>query len=970
MIVDGINLIDGVIKNAAVESGITLPLTNLDTGRLFYLSQIDGIHSPGLYVYNGTDWETSGQVGDITGVVAGTGLTGGGNTGSVQLDIDPAVVATIAVTDNLNSTKVNKTGDLMSGALDMGTNGIVNLSSPTLSTDAANKQYVDAALGTVDLSGKVSIAGDTMTGFLWFQAGVGLYWSDSNLTVLPDASSAGGLVVATSVAAAIHRFVVAGVDTLKISQTAVTVAPGVDLILNTTPVSDQHAANKLYVDNAVLGVDLSSRVAKTGDSMTGSLSFQSGTGLSWPSNSVTLLPDGGSGLVISTNSVTASHKFAVGGSVQMAISLTDVSLAAGVSLTLAQDPTLNLQASTKQYVDNAVLAVDLSSRVAKAGDAMTGSLSMGTNSVSFTGVGAAGVGGELSFVGASTTVYAPSVAGGLTFDAPATGSFVNVVNANAITTVDTGGLTINSGNITLNADPTLALQAATKQYVDGSVVNITGKVNVAGDTMTGALILNADPSVALGAATKQYVDAAETASVTKAGDTMTGALILNADPSVALGAATKQYVDSGIGGINLSGLVAKAGDTMTGALTLNADPINDLHAATKRYVDGVATGLDVKASVRVATVANITLSGAQTIDGVAVIAGDRVLVKDQSIGSQNGIYDAASGAWIRSSDADNTPANEVTSGMFTFVEEGLLNASSGWALATADPITLDVTSLSFSQFSGAGQITAGTGISKSGDTLSLDTGNSRNVDHSTIDMIAGTGMTGGGTITGNRTFNVVGGNGIVANANDIALDTGNVRNVSHSAVSIVAGSGLSGGGDITASRTLNIGAGTGITVAANSIAFDTIFGDARYIQQAENAASATKLNTARTISLGGDLSGSASFDGTANITITATVDNTGTYTDNRTTNKTLVSLETVFVNTSAGILTMTLPGAPTLGDQVTIIDLKGTFGTNKCIVGRNGGVIMGLTQNMDITTNNASVTLIYSNAADGWRIKQ
>jgi len=82
-----------------------------------------------------------------------------------------------------------------------------------------------------------------------------------------------------------------------------------------------------------------------------------------------------------------------------------------------------------------------------------------------------------------------------------------------------------------------------------------------GGTMTGALILNADPSVALGAATKQYVDAADALKVNKAGDTMTGLLVLSADPSANLGAATKQYADL---------KVAKAGDALTGPLTTNS----------------------------------------------------------------------------------------------------------------------------------------------------------------------------------------------------------------------------------------------------------------------------------------------------------------------------------------------------------------------------------------------------------------
>jgi hypothetical protein len=150
--------------------------------------------------------------------------------------------------------------------------------------------------------------------------------------------------------------------------------------------------------------------------------------------------------------------------------------------------------------------------------------------------------------------------------------------------------------------------------------------------------------------------------------------------------------------------VNRGGDTMTGFLTLNADPSLALHAASKQYVDAVATGLDLKASVRVTTTgSNITLSGLQTIDDVSVIANDRVLVKDQTTASQNGIYVVAAGAWSRSVDFDGTPSGEVTTGAFTLVLEGTEFQSTGWVLITADPITVGVTNLTFTQFSAATQ---------------------------------------------------------------------------------------------------------------------------------------------------------------------------------------------------------------------------------------------------------------------------
>ena len=167
-------------------------------------------------------------------------------------------------------------------------------------------------------------------------------------------------------------------------------------------------------------------------------------------------------------------------------------------------------------------------------------------------------------------------------------------------------------------------------------------------------------------------------------------------------------------------------------------PSADADVATKSYVDAQRSGLDVKQSVRVATTEALTLASdfenGDTVDGVTLATGDRILIKNQATGSENGIYTVnASGAPTRATDADSN--TEVTPGMFTFVEEGTTNADSGWVLTTNGSITLGSTALSFAQFSGAGQVVAGAGLTKTGNQLDVGgTSNRITVNADTVDI--------------------------------------------------------------------------------------------------------------------------------------------------------------------------------------------------------------------------------------------
>ena len=215
-----------------------------------------------------------------------------------------------------------------------------------------------------------------------------------------------------------------------------------------------------------------------------------------------------------------------------------------------------------------------------------------------------------------------------------------------------------------------------------------------------------------------------------------------ASPLPLVQGGTAQNAASNAALLTALGAAALGGAAFSGEVTVQT-PVNPSDAVTKAYADAIAQGLSPKPSVQEATAAALpantysngasgvgatltaVLAGVLTVDGIAVALGDRVLVQNEAAPANNGIYTVTTlgtvgVAYILTRAVDMNTAASVP-GAYAFTEQGTANAAAGFTVASEGPFTIGTTAITWTQFSGAGEITAGTGLSKSGNTLSLIT---------------------------------------------------------------------------------------------------------------------------------------------------------------------------------------------------------------------------------------------------------
>ena len=294
--------------------------------------------------------------------------------------------------------------------------------------------------------------------------------------------------------------------------------------------------------------------------------------------------------------------------------------------------------------------------------------------------------------------------------------------------------TLQAAPHSASASNTLVLPSAGSNLIsDTATQTLTNKTLTSPDINTPDIDGGAIDGAVIGANTR----AAASVTTLNANSTVTGQSFTDGTATLSSGGLTG-LTNLSVDNINANGNTVSTtnsnGDLVlspngTGTVTVpsgykDRSGFGASSLVSKEYVDAVKVGLDFKDSVRVASTANVTVSGpGAAIDGITLSSNDRVLLKNQSTGSENGIYvfNGAASALTRATDADANA--EVTAGMFVFVEEGTVNADAGFVLTTDGTITVGSTSLSFTQFSGAGQIVAGDAITKTGNQLDVNDDN-------------------------------------------------------------------------------------------------------------------------------------------------------------------------------------------------------------------------------------------------------